>query len=301
MVGKIRNNRAIQVSIVTIIGNLVLTVFKLLAGILAHSGAMISDAIHSASDVLSTFVVIAGVKLSGKASDKEHPYGHERLECVAAILLAVMLAITGAGIGWAGVRNILGDTVLAVPGRLALIAAVVSIVSKEAMYWYTRAAAKQLGSSALMADAWHHRSDALSSVGSFAGILGARLGLPVLDPVASVVICIFILKAAFDIFQDAVSKMIDTACSDEVETAMRAVAKEQDGVLGIDRLHTRLFGDRIYVEIDIAADGSTPLVHAHAIATRVHDAIEQQFSAVKHCMVHVNPYEMHASPSPQIH
>ena len=198
---------AMHVSLVTILGNLVLSVFKLAAGIIAHSGAMVSDAVHSASEVLSTFVVIAGVKLSGKASDKEHPYGHERFECVAAILLAVMLAATGIGIGWAGIRNITGDSsALTVPGGLALVAAVISIVSKEAMYWYTRAAAKKIGSSALMADAWHHRSDALSSIGSFVGILGARLGLPVLDPVASVVICVFILKAAFDVFRDAVSK-----------------------------------------------------------------------------------------------
>ena len=133
-----------HVSLVTILGNVLLSAFKLAAGIFAHSGAMVSDAVHSASDVLSTFVVIAGVKLSGKDSDKEHPYGHERFECVAAILLAVMLAATGFGIGWAGIRNITGDSSgLAVPGGIALVAAVISIVSKEAMYWYTRAVAKK--------------------------------------------------------------------------------------------------------------------------------------------------------------
>ena len=291
---KANENLAMQVSFVTILGNFLLTVFKLMAGVAAHSGAMVSDAIHSASVVQSTSVVLVGVKLSGKESDKEHPFGHERFECVAALILSVLLAFTGLGIGWAGIQNILGDsTALVVPGRLALIAAVISIVSKEAMYWYTRAAAKKIDSSALMADAWHHRSDALSSVGSFIGILGARLGLPVLDPVASVVICLFILKAAFDIFRDAISKMLDTACSDEVEAQMREVVLAQDGVLGVDRLQTRLFGDRIYVEIDIAADGSTPLSQAHESATMVHDAIEEQFPKVKHCMVHVNPLEVH--------
>ncbi len=287
---------AMHVSLVTILGNLVLSVFKLAAGIIAHSGAMVSDAVHSASDVLSTFVVIAGVKLSGKASDKEHPYGHERFECVAAILLAVMLAATGIGIGWAGIRNITGDSsALTVPGGLALVAAVISIVSKEAMYWYTRAAAKKIGSSALMADAWHHRSDALSSIGSFVGILGARLGLPVLDPVASVVICVFILKAAFDVFRDAVSKMTDRACSDEVENQMRQAVLAQDGVLGVDRLKTRLFGDRVYVEVEISADAQAPLEQAHEVATRVHDAMEDQFPVVKHCMVHVNPMQLNHS------
>lgn len=283
---------AIRVSVVTIFGNLLLTLFKLLAGITAHSGAMISDAVHSASDVLSTFVVIAGVKLSGRASDREHPYGHERFECVAAILLAVMLAVTGVGIGFSGIRKIAGDAgALTVPGGLALVAAVVSIVSKEAMYWYTRAAAKRTGSAALMADAWHHRSDALSSVGSFVGILGARLGLPVLDPVASVAICVFILKAALDVFRDAVSKMIDQACPDALENEMRAVALAQEGVLGVGRLQTRLFGERVYVEMEIAADGQATLAQAHAVSHTVHDAIERQFPQVKHCMIHVNPLE----------
>ena len=281
---------AMRVSVVTILGNLVLSVFKLAAGILAHSGAMVSDAVHSASDVLSTFVVIAGVKLSGKDSDKEHPYGHERFECVAAILLAVMLAATGLGIGWAGIGKITGDaSALTVPGGLALVAAVISIVSKEAMYWYTRAAAKKIGSSALMADAWHHRSDALSSVGSFIGIFGARMGLPVLDPIASVVICVFILKAAYDVFRDAISKMTDRACPDEVEKEMREAILAQDGVLGVDSLQTRLFGDRVYVEVEIAADAKAPLEQAHEVAIRVHDAMETQFPVVKHCMVHVNP------------
>lgn len=286
-------NLVIRVSVVTIIGNLILTLFKLLAGVVAHSGAMISDAVHSASDVLSTFVVIAGVKLAGKESDQEHPFGHERFECVAAIILSVMLAVTGAGIGWAGLQNILGGSgELLIPGKLALVAAVVSIVSKEAMYWYTRAAAKKLGSSSLMADAWHHRSDALSSIGSFVGILGARLGVPVLDPVASVVICLFILKAAWDIFQDAISKMLDTACPKEVEEAMRQTVLSQPGVLRIDRLQTRLFGDRIYVEVEIAADANVPLSQAHETSAQVHHAIERQFPKVKHCMVHVNPMEV---------
>lgn len=290
---KINQQLAMHVSLVTILGNVLLSAFKLAAGIFAHSGAMVSDAVHSASDVLSTFVVIAGVKLSGKDSDKEHPYGHERFECVAAILLAVMLAATGFGIGWAGIRNITGDSSdLAVPGGIALVAAVISIVSKEAMYWYTRAVAKKIGSSALMADAWHHRSDALSSVGSFVGIFGARLGFPVLDPIASVVICVFILKAAFDVFRDAISKMTDRACPDEVEDQMRQAVLAQDGVLGVDRLKTRLFGDRVYVEVEISADAQAPLVQAHEVATRVHDAMEDQFPVVKHCMVHVNPMQV---------
>lgn len=282
---------AMRVSTVSIVANFGLTVFKLLAGVIAHSGAMISDAIHSASDVFSTIVVIIGIRISRKASDKDHPYGHERLECVAAIVLSTILAFTGLGIGYTALRHITGGdyTSLTVPGRLALVAAVVSILVKEAMYQYTRICAGRIDSSALMADAWHHRSDALSSVGALIGIGGARLGFPILDPVASLVICIFIEKAAYEIFMDAVDKMVDKACDEETENALTQCALNQTGVLGVDLLHTRVFGNKIYVDIEISADGDETLRQAHAIAERVHDSIEKNFPKVKHIMVHVNP------------
>ena len=180
---------------------------------------------------------------------------------------------------------------MAIPGALALVAAVVSIVVKEVMFWYTWLAAKKIDSSALQAEAWHHRSDALSSVGSFAGILGARLGFPVLDPAASVIICLFILKAAWDILADALGKMTDHACDPETTAEMKASILAQPGVLGVDALNTRLFGDRVYVDVEIAADGELPLKVTHATAQAVHDALEAQFPQVKHCMVHVNPAE----------
>ena len=283
---------AMKVSGVSIAVNLLLSLFKLLAGILAHSGAMISDAIHSASDVGSTFVVIVGVNLSSKKSDKEHQYGHERMECVSSIILSGLLLATGIGIGMNGIENIIKSTSgasIAIPGTLALIAAVFSIVVKEWMFWYTRAAAKQIHSGALMADAWHHRSDALSSVGAFIGILGARLGMPVLDPIASVLICVFIEKAAYDIFKDAIDKMVDKACPEEEEKKMREVIVAQKGVQKIDLLRTRMFGSKVYVDVEIAADGDISLREAHRIAEQVHDAMESSFSEVKHCMVHVNP------------
>ena len=282
---------AMRVSRTSIAANLILTLFKLLAGVFARSGAMISDAIHSASDVLSTIVVIVGIRISNKASDKEHPYGHERLECAASIVLATILAVTGLGIGYTAFSKILGrdDGQLAVPGMLALIAAAVSIAVKESMYWYTRHYAKKLDSGALMADAWHHRSDALSSVGALIGIAGARMGFPILDPAASLLICIFIEKAAYDIFLDAVDKMVDKACDDEVEEQLRACAMAQRDVLGVDLLHTRVFANKIYVDIEIRVDGEKKLIEAHGVAESVHDAIEQAFPKVKHIMVHVNP------------
>ncbi len=282
---------AARVSAVSITGNILLAAIKFLAGILAGSGAMVSDAVHSLSDVFSTVVVIIGIKLSARDSDKEHPYGHERLECVAAILLAALLLLTGLAIGGVALGKILsGDySHLAVPGRLALAAALLSIVSKEAMYWYTKINAKRIDSGALMADAWHHRSDALSSVGALIGIAGARLGFPVLDPIASMVICIFIAKAAYDIFMDAIGKMVDQSCDEDTEAALLRCALAQNGVLGVDMLHTRMFGNKIYVDIEIQADGEKRLREAHEIAEQVHSSIEQNFPRVKHIMVHVNP------------
>lgn len=280
-----------RVSTVTIAGNIVLSILKAFAGILAHSSAMISDAIHSMSDVCSTIIVLIGIRIASKEPDKEHPYGHERMECVAAIILAMILFMTGLGIGIDAMQTITegnyGD--LQVPGKLALIAAVVSIICKEAMYWYTRYYAKRIDSGALMADAWHHRSDALSSVGAFVGIGGAMMGFPVMDAVASLVIFFFIAKAAYEIFKDAMDKMVDRSCDEETEMEIRNCVLCHQEVQGIDMLQTRIFGNKIYVDVEILLDGSYTLQAAHDIAETVHDDIEQNFPKVKHIMVHVNP------------
>ena len=280
-----------RVSFITIAENAVLTIFKLLAGIIAHSNAMISDAIHSASDVFSTIVVIIGVRLAAKDSDKEHPYGHERLECVAAIVLAMVLFLTGLEIGAQAVKDIIGGNYgeLEVPGVLALIAAVVSIITKEIMYWYTRYHAQRIDSSALMADAWHHRSDALSSIGALIGIGGAMLGFPVMDSIASLVIFVFIAKAAYDIFRDAMEKMVDHSCDEVTEKEIYDLVLGHREVLGIDLLQTRIFGNKIYVDVEIQVNGQYTLLEAHNIAEEVHKNIEQDFPKVKHVMVHVNP------------
>lgn len=281
-----------KISVTSIVSNALLTLFKLVAGAIAHSGAMISDAVHSASDVFSTIIVMIGAKISSKDSDKEHPYGHERMECVAATLLATILFITGFGIGYSGVRTLIsGDyKPLGKMGALALSAAVISIVVKEAMYWYTRAGAKKIDSSALMADAWHHRSDALSSVGALIGIGGSMLGVPLLDPLASVVICAFIIKAAYDIYAGAINKMIDHSCDSATEELIRSCILSQEGVICIDLLNTRVFGNRIYVEVEISANGELTLNESHEIAECVHSSIEKQIPKIKHVMVHVNPY-----------
>ena len=286
-----QSRAAMRVSWVSILANVLLSLLKLLCGLLAHSGAMVSDAVHSCSDVFSTVVVMIGMRLSARDSDREHPYGHERLECVAAVILAVVLLITGLAIGYGGLQTIVrGQSAeLTVPGLAALAAALVSIAVKEGMFWYTRRYARALDSPALMADAWHHRSDAFSSVGALVGIAGARLGLPILDPLASVVICAFIVKAALDIFRDAMDKMVDHSCDEETEAAIRARILAHPDVRTLDSLLTRTFGNRIYIELEIAVDGRLSLVRAHEIAEQLHDEVEAAFPKVKHVMVHVNP------------
>lgn len=282
--------QAMKVSIISIVGNVLLTILKLISGIFSHSMAMISDAIHSLSDVFSTVVVMIGIKLSNRKPDKEHPYGHERLECVAASILAVMLFATGLGIGIMGLKNIANKTMV-IPGLFALIIALVSIISKEAMYWYTKIIADKINSSALLADAWHHRSDALSSIGSFFGILGSQLGFPILDSIASIIICLFILKVAIDIFKDAIDKMIDKACDTKTINQILEIATDCEQVAKVDDLKTRLFGNRAYIDLEISVDNQMTITEAHTVAQTVHDKIEKNIPMIKHCMVHVNPNE----------
>ena len=281
-----------RLSRVGIFGNVLLAAFKLFAGILGKSGAMVSDAVHSLSDVFATVIAWIGVRLSRRKEDTEHPYGHERLECVASLALGLILAGTGIGIGWSGIRKLLWDRgSIEIPTMLPLIAAVISIAVKEGMYQYTMHYARMLDSAAFKADAWHHRSDAISSVGSFIGIGMAKLGFPVMDPVASLIICALILKVAFEISRDAVSKMLDTACDNQFEQSLRTFVGAQDGVERIDLLHTRQFGNKIYVDREIAVESDISLIDAHRIAERVHSAVEREFPNVKHVMIHVNPKE----------
>ncbi|MDD6108551.1 MAG: cation diffusion facilitator family transporter [Clostridiales bacterium] len=278
-----------RISAVGVVCNVALTLFKLIAGIVANSAAMVADAVHSASDIVGSFVVMIGAVISNKAPDTEHPYGHEKLECIASVILGNILVAVGALIGYNGILKIVSGETLTAPGTLALIAAVASIVVKEALYWYTILGAKKINSVSLKAEAWHHRSDALSSIGSFVGILGARLGVPVLDPIASVVICLFIFKVAYGIFRESIDRLIDHACCDETVEQMRETLAAVPGVLAVDDIKTRLFGSRTYVDVEIAADGDLPLREAHAIAEAAHHTLEREFPEVKHCTVHVNP------------
>ena len=289
-----KNNEkiAIKVSVISIILNCLLTLIKFISGVISKSSAMISDSVHSLSDVLSTFVVIIGVKISNKKADSDHPYGHERIECVSAIILSGMLFIIGTLIGINGIKNVTNSSNLVMPGVLALIASIISIISKEAMYQYTIRVSKKINSAALKADAWHHRSDALSSIGSFIGILGSRLGFKIFDPLASVIISLCIIKVSIDIFKDAIDKMVDKSCDKEVIDKVISVIEKNESVKNIDDIKTRQFGNKAYVDVEISVDENLLLKDAHKVAEEIHDSVENEINIVKHCMVHVNPYEV---------
>lgn len=280
-----------KMSFVSVAGNAVLSGFKFFAGVTGNSGAMISDSIHSFSDVITTLIAWIGVKASKKEADAAHPYGHERIECIASLLLGIVLLGTGLGVGKVGLENIFSGNyqALTVPSAIALVAAVVSIVSKEAMYWYTRYYANLIHSSAFLADAWHHRSDAFSSIGSLIGIAGAMMGYPVLDSVASVVICLFIVKASYDILKDGVVKLLDTSCGESYDKKMADYISGQEGVVCVDSLRSRMFGNKVYIDLEIQVDGEKSLREAHQVAERIHDDVEKTFPDVKHIMIHLNP------------
>ena len=284
-----RNRTVARLSAVGVGGNVLLAVFKLVAGILGNSMALISDAVHSASDVLATAVAYVGDRIARRAADESHPYGHERFEQLAAAVLAIILASVGVGIGIAGVQAALEGGAQSEPGVLALVAAGVSIVVKEAMFWYTRHGARTIGSDVFMADAWHHRTDALSSVAALIGVGAARMGFPLGDSLASIVICLFILKVAWGVGREAIGKLVDESGGEELNGLIEEKARACDGVDHIDSVVTRRFGSQYFADVEVAMDGSLTLEEAHHRAEGVHDHIESECPQVKHVTVHVNP------------
>lgn len=279
-----------KTSLISIIINAILCVFKIIAGILGNSKAMIADGVHTLSDVLATIVVYLGLKVSSKEADENHPYGHEKYEPVFTKVVSIILIITGFLIGYESVKTLIRGNIKK-PGKIALIAAIISIVIKEGMYWYTIRVAKKIKSIALEADAWHHRSDAFSSVGTFIGILGARIGFTALDPIAGIIVSILILKVGVEFYLKAVRQLVDEAADEETIDKIKKLTCSLEGVKGIKTLKTRVFGNKLYVDIDIFVDGSLTVEEGHDIAENVHDIIERDIEEVKHCMVHVEPVE----------
>lgn len=280
----------VKASWITVVVNIILATFKVMAGIIGNSSAMIADGVHTLSDVLTTFVVLLGLRISSKEADKEHPYGHEKYESVFAKVLSMLLLLTGIFIGYEAIKILIsGET--RTPKLIALIAAFLSIIVKEGMYWYTIKIARKIKSISMEADAWHHRSDAFSSIGTFVGVLGAQLGFTALDPIAGIIVSIFVVKVGVDLYIKSVKELVDEAASEEIIEMIRAKSKFIDGVKGIKSLKTRVFGNKIYVDIEIFVDSNISVKSGHDIAEKVHDKLEAEISDIKHCMVHIEPFQ----------
>ncbi|MBQ7175301.1 MAG: cation transporter [Lachnospiraceae bacterium] len=282
-----------QMTEVGVLGNVFLAVFKIFAGIFGHSTAMVSDAIHTFSDVFATIIAWYGVKMANRGEDKEHPYGHERLECVAAMILGVILLGTGAGVGFSCYESIVNHTVVKSPGVIALVAAIVSIAVKEGMFWYTMHCAKIVHSTAFKADAWHHRGDALSSVGALIGIAGARMGYPVMDKIAGIIICLVIIGVGAGTIKDAIGKMLDSSADDEYENEIKdcvnSAIAELEGINSIQKLFTRKFGEKFYTDIYVRIDPDMPVKDAYNKTQVIASKVRGEVPQIKFAYVHMVP------------
>ena len=282
-----------RLTFVTIVANVFLATFKFFAGIVGNSSAMVSDAIHSLSDIFTTVVAYFGVKMASRQADEGHPYGHERIESVAGLALGTLLLITGLGIGIEGCRKIFevlnSPVETQLPTAIALVGACVSIVIKEAMFWYTRYYAKKINSTAFMADAWHHRTDAISSVAALLGIAASLLGFAIFDSVASIIICIFIIFVALKMMSGALDQVLDASAGKTLESEIRTFVEKQCGVKSVDVLKTRMMGNRICVDLEIGVEGSLTLFEAHKIAEDVRIKIVKNFKDIKFVTIHENP------------
>ena len=293
-------NREKEIYKVTLVGgavNVILLLFKFVAGVIGHSSAMIADAVHSLSDFVTDIIVLVFVKISNKPQDKSHDYGHGKYETLALTIIGIALMAVAIGIIVKGAVKIAswanGET-LEAPGMLAFWAAIVSIVLKEAVYRYSIIKAKQLDSKAVEANAWHHRSDALSSIGTAIGIGGAIfLGQRwvILDPVASVVVGAFIVKVAFDLLKNGIGDLMEQSLPDQVEDEILSLARGVDGVTEPHDLRTRRIGNHYAIELHILMDGGISLKEAHDKASKVEDILRQRYGEETHVVVHVEPKE----------
>ena len=291
-------NREKEIFKVTLVGsavNVLLTVFKFVAGLLGHSAAMTADAVHSLSDLLTDAVVLLFVRISGKPEDCGHDYGHGKYETLATTLIGVALAAVAVGLGYQGIVTIIywlqGGT-LPSPGMLALWAAVVSVVLKEIVYQYTVRRGRQLDSPAVVANAWHHRSDAFSSFGTLVGIGGAILlgdRWTVLDPLASVVVAFFILRVAWRLLKQGVSELLEASLPEEEEQAILDIVNSYSDVSDPHHLRTRRIGSRRAIELHIRMDGSLPLHVAHSRTHEIEKALKQKFGNRTIITLHVEP------------
>lgn len=291
-------NREKQIFRVTLLGsvaNLLLVVFKFIAGIVGHSAAMIADAVHSLSDFITDIIVIIFVAISGKPEDSDHSYGHGKYETLATAVIGIILFFVGVGILISGIKAIVGalqGEPLQAPSLLALIAAVISIVVKEALYRYTIKRGKALDSSSVVANAWHHRSDALSSIGTAIGIGGAVfLGEQwrILDPIAAVVVSIFIIKVAVELIKPCIDELVERSLPEEVEQRIHALILQSPQVSSPHHLRTRRIGSCIAIEVHIRMDGQISLSEAHQVASDIERRLKAEFGEKTHIGIHMEP------------
>ena len=296
---KERNKEIYKVTLIGGAVNIVLLLFKFVAGIMGHSAAMVADAVHSLSDFVTDIIVLVFVRISGKPKDKSHDYGHGKYETLAMTLIGVALLVVAIGIVYSGMVKIgawMGGQQLDAPDMLALWAALLSVVLKEAVYRYSMIEAKLLNSQALEANAWHHRSDALSSIGTAVGIGGAIfLGRrwTVLDPVASVIVGLFIIKVATDLLRNGIGDLMEQSLPDEVEQEILQLAASVPGVAEPHDLCTRRLGNHYAIELHILMDGDIPLREAHDKASEVEDLLREHYGEGTHISVHVEPKQNH--------
>lgn len=284
-----RYEEANKVTIQAIVWNIILTVIKIIAGIFGKSSAMISDGLHSASDIISSVGVLIGNYVSSRPDDKEHNYGHEKAETLVSFLLSILLIFVSITIGFQAVKSLFNLDEVEIPTKLPLIVAIISILIKEYQYRITIKIAKKINSPALKADAWHHRSDALSSIAAFVGIGGAMLGFKALDPVASVVVAIFVAKVGYEILINSVNELMDLSVDDEQEEQIRKIAKDTEGVRNLGHMRTRKHGAMAYVDLTICVDGSLTVAQGHDIAHKLEKHIISHMEFVKGITVHVEP------------
>lgn len=288
-----RTKEIYKVSRISIIANVLLSLFKAVCGVMFNSYALVSDSVHSLSDVFSTIVVMIGAYFSKKDVDDDHNYGHQKYESIAGLVLSMILFVTSFLIFSSGIEKIIaiinGQTSES-PNKYALIGAFVSIIVKEWLYKYTVKVADRIDSPALKADAWHHRSDALSSIGTFIAIIGTMMGFAILDPLASIFIGVLIVKVGYSIALESIDQVTDKAVSAEISNNIKNAILEEEGVMSVESLKTRVHASKVYVDVSITVDKDLTVYEGHEIAERVHDKIEENFKDVLHLMVHVEPY-----------
>jgi len=282
----------LKVSIVTIIVNLLLVAIKVIFGAIYGNLAVLSDAVHSASDLMTSFVIILAVLMSSPKRDKKHNYGHEKVEPLVTLFIALIIGGVGVMLGWKGIEGLISPATAEINYYLISVV-LLTIIIKEAMFWYEIYYAKMINSAMLRADAWHSRSDSLSSVAVLIGLCSAWfMRTNILESIAVIIVSLFIIKVAFDIMKPAVDNLLDRAAGEQACVKIKEITLSVDGVKQVDSLNTRVFGNSIYVDIEIAVDKDLSVEESHKIAETVHDILEAEQSLyIKHCMVHVHPFE----------